>query len=149
MVRLSAITLLALCLSACAEEEWDFAYYERAEFNNMTINEIEDFVRDIAKRWGLQVYEVPKKSLVRTNLKGSRGLFSMGVYVEGSDGPVFWIGNRGAAHILSLMMSYKMGFSPRCVDRLYEELKLGLEERFGLDFYPVDKSGQRIKEGGN
>lgn len=145
MLKSFAITLLALCLSACAEEEKDFAYYERAEFNNMTISEVEDFVRDIAKRWGLQVYEIPKKSLVRTNQKGSRGLFSMGVYVEGTNEPVFWIGNRGVAHILSLMMSYeKVGFSPACVDRLHKELKSGLKAQFGIDLQPVDKFGNYI-----
>lgn len=143
MIRIPAIALCAFCLGSCADESRDFAYYERAEFNNMDMNiaEVESFVRDTAKRWGLQVFEVPKIS--------TRGVFSMGAYVEGEEPKVvFWIGNDGAAHILSLMMGYEMGLSSACVDRLHEELKSGLESKLGIVLRPVDKFGRFIQENG-
>ena len=136
MTKLSIVVLCALCLGSCSEGR-DFAYHERAEFNNMKIGEIEDFVRETAERWGLIVYEVPKQSLMRGNYEGSRGLFSMGVGVEGSSGPVFWISNSAAAHVITLMMAHEMGLPSACVDRLHEELKSGLEKKFDIKLQPV------------
>ncbi len=105
----------------------------------MKIDEIENLVRDTAKRWGLQVFEVPKM--------GTRGVFSMGTYVEGEEPKaVFWIGNSGPAHILNLSMNYDMGLSPACVDRLHEELKSGLKTKFGIELQPMDKFGRFIQE---
>lgn len=146
MIRLSTAVLCAFCLGSC-DEHRDFAYHERAEFNNMMVGEIEDFVRYTAKRWDLVVDEASKKSLIRTNHSGAQGnLFSMVAYVQGSSGIVFVIGNSAVPHILSLSMSYEMGLAPACVNRLHEELKSGLKTKFDIDLRPVDKSGRIIQE---
>ena len=116
----------------------------------MKIGEIEDFVRETAKRWGLKVYEVPKESLIRGDwVGGSYNLFSIGAYVRESEGSVFWISNGNPAHVITLSMNYETGLLAACVDRLHEELKSGLEDKFDMEFQPVDKSGRVIQENGN
>ena len=114
------------------------------------IGEIKVFIRDIARRWELELDEIYDEQL---KLHGDvQNVFDMMAYVEGHEreGMVFWIGNFGGGdNLLSLSMGSGGGLPRICVDRLHEELKSGLEDRFGLDLYPVDKSGRRIKEGGN
>lgn len=154
MSRLLAVVACVACISACEGElegeSRDFAYHERAAFDPAMIGAIEVFIRDIAKRWELELHE---KSLEQLRLHGGvQNAFDMLAYVEGYErkGMVFWIGNFGGGdNLLSLSMGSGGGLPRICIDRLHEELKSGLEDRFGLDLYPVDKFGRRVEESGN
>ena len=121
-------------------------------FDPVLIGEVEVFIRDIASRWELELHEIPHEQL-KILYQDVPNPFDMMAYIEGDErkGMVFWISNAGGGgDLLRLSMDDYEGGLPRiCVDRLYEELKSGLEGRFGLDLYPVDKSGRRIEEGGN
>lgn len=156
MSRLLAIVFCAVCISACEvdlEVEYvEYVYRERAAFDPALIDEVEVFIRDIAKRWELELDEKSQESL-RFLHKDVENAFDMMAYIKGHErkGMVFWIGNLGGkGNLLSLSMDHYEGGLPRiCVDRLHEELKSGLENRFGLELYPLDKSGRKIKEGEN
>ena len=153
MFRLLAVIFCTVCLSACegeSEGEFrEFAYHERAAFDPALIGEVEVFVRDIARRWELELHEISREQLGLH--RDVQNAFDMMAYVEGHEreGMVFWIGNFGGDDLLSFAMGSGGGLPRICVDRLHEELKSGLEGRFGLDLYPVDRSGRRIEEGGN
>ena len=61
MSRLLAVVFCAMCLGACEGESEggsrDFAYHERAAFDPALIGEVEVFIRDIARRWELELDE--------------------------------------------------------------------------------------------
>ena len=96
--------------------------------------EIESFVRDAVKRWGLMVYELPKPQTFRFGTSGPGGPFSMTTYVEGFAASVFLIK-------ICLTRSDEVGLPPACVHRLHEELKTGLKDKFHLNLQPVKPDG--------
>ena len=157
MSKLLAVVFCAAGLGACGEESEDraiyipFVYAERAAFDPALIGEVEVFIRDIASRWELELHEIPHEQLKMLH-RDVPNPFNMMAYVEGPRHKkmIFWINNfGGGGDLLSLSMGGGGGLPRICVDRLHEELKSGLESRFGLDLYPVDKSGRRIEESGN
>ena len=152
MARLPAVVFCAVCLSACeGGESRDFAHYERAEFDPALIEEVKVFIRDIARRWEFELNEFHNEQS-KWHGEEVQNVFDMLAYLEGFEprGIVFGIGNFGMGEdTLSLTMDYGAGLPRICVDRLYGELKSGLEGRFGLDLYPADEFHRRAEESEN
>lgn len=137
MVLRTATLLLALNLLACDSSSYQepYALYN-APFDPQveTIDEVVRFIYEVADKWNLETEQEDRGSA--KFLTFGQDAFKVLLVLEGDK--VISIGNLGFGTTLSLMvMDY--GHLPVAeLDRLTEEVKGGLEERFGLEFCTKD-----------
>ena len=137
--------LLALSLLACDSSSYKepYALYN-APFDPQveTIDEVVRFIYEIADKWNLETEQKDRGSAKFLTF----GQDAFHIFLILDDDTTISIGNMGFGTALSLMvMDY--GHMPIAeLDRLTEEVKGGLEERFGLEFCAKDPYDSSICE---
>ena len=132
ILTLSLVLSLLACESSYTEP---YALY-RAPFDPQveTIDEVVRFIYEVADRWNLETEQEDRGSA--KFLTSGQDAFYILLLIK--DDGVISIGNMGFGAKLSLMVIDYEHLPIAELDRLTEEVKSGLEGRFGLEFCPVD-----------
>ena len=144
MVLRTVTLLLALSLLACESSYKEpYALYD-APFDPQveTIDEIVRFVYEVADKWNLET-EQDDRGGAKFLSKGQDAFYIL-LLIE--DDGVISIGNMGPGIILSMMVVDYGHLPVADLERLTEELKGGLEARFGLEFCSKDPYDSSICE---
>ncbi len=125
-----------LCIFfSCSSYQEPHAHYN-APFDPQveTIDGVVRFIYDIADKWNLEPEQEDRGSA--KFLSSGVDAFNIFLHIEGD--VIILIGNIGSGTRLSLMV-FDDGHLPVVeLDRLTEEIKGGLEKRFGLEFCAQD-----------
>lgn len=99
------------------------------------VDEVEVYIRDTAKRWNLNLEEKDREE-ARLHTNGKEAFSILAYLGEGLNGPVFWIANIGAGDRIFLLLNESTGMALADLERLDQELKSGLEEKFDIKLQP-------------
>ena len=137
--------MLALSLIACDSSSYKepYALYD-APFDPQveTIDEIVRFVYEVADKWNLETAQKSRGSA--KFLSSGQHAFEIFLLLEGD--VIILVGNAGPGIILSMMVIDYGHLPVADLERLTEELKGGLEARFGLEFCSKDPYDSSICE---
>ena len=127
--------LLALSLLACGGYKEHYAAYE-APFDPQLekIDAVARFIHDIAGKWNLDAEESDREGMKFV----TSGMDAFDLSLERKGDMVMLVGNAAIGTKLYLRLYDSRHMTTEEVNRLAEEIKDGLERRFGLAFCPID-----------
>lgn len=132
VTRLLATVLAVLFLVSCEGESIKPAYNYRAPFDPVMVDDVEEFMKGLADRWELRLFEKSwKDSKILSDAKDE---FFNALFFK--DESILSITNAGVGTILTLYLFEHEDMSLSELQRLDEEVRAGLKGKFGIELLP-------------
>ncbi|MDP1932169.1 MAG: hypothetical protein Q8L60_12005 [Gammaproteobacteria bacterium] len=123
--------LAVLVVSACEESSGVSPTYSyRAEFNPADVDAVVQFVRSVAERRNIRVYEKDRRQM--SFLTQGKEAFFIAFYYN--DNAVLDISNVGVGEIITLGVFDHQEYSAQALYDVSEEITTGLNQQFGIQF---------------
>ena len=135
-IRLIGAVLTVLFVVSCDGELTKPTYQYRAPFNPAMVEDVEIFMRDVAKRWKLRLFEKDRKEMKVISLGKEAFLIALFLKSDPEDDWILDISNAGAGTILTLGLYEHEDMPLSELQRLDNEVRTGLKEKFGIELVP-------------
>ena len=133
---IAAAVLAVLFLVSCEGESTRPTYQYRASFDPSMVDGVEEFVKDVARRWELRLFEKSRKGS-KIITRGQEA-FYIALFLK-SDPKHNWIvsiTNAGFGTLLILHIYEHEDMPLAELQRLDGEVRRGLKEKFGIELLP-------------
>lgn len=122
--------LMLFCVTGCGESEVVKPVLKyQADFDPSDVDQVESFIKSVAKRWDLRVYEKDRKQM--SVLTQGEDAFFMALYLNSNS--ILDISNVGMGKVLTLGV-FDYGEMPlEELHALADEITSGLSQKFGIE----------------
>ena len=135
--------LAVLFLVSCEGESTSPTYSYQANFDPAMVDGVEEFMKDVAKRWELRLYEKSREGM--KVLTHGQEAFFIALFLK-SDPKNNWIldiSNLGVGIILTFALYEHEDMPLAELQRLDGEVRRGLKEKFGIELLPYTEPYDR------
>jgi hypothetical protein len=128
--------LMLFCVTACGEGEVVKPVLSyQANFDPSDVDQIESFIKSVAKRWDLRVYEKDRKQM--SVLTQGEDAFFIALYLNGNS--ILDISNVGMGKVLTMGVFDYDEMPLEKLHALAHEITAGLSQKFGIEFKQQSK----------
>ena len=136
-MKLFVSSLIFFCVISCSEEDYVKPTQQyQADFNTDNIDSIEEYIKSIAKRWNLRVFEKSHNEMKL--LTQGQDAFYIALYLN--ENAVLDISNVGVGTILTLETFDHGDLPPEKLSGLTDEIVQGLEQQIGIQLNKIEST---------
>ena len=135
--------LAVLFLVSCEGESTRPTYHYRAPFDPSMVDGVEEFMKDVARRWELRLFEKSREGMKYLTLGQEAFFIALFLKSDPKNNWILDISNAGAGTILSLALFEHEDMPLAELQRLDGEVRRGLKEKFGIELLPYTEPHDR------
>ena len=140
---LVAAILAVLFLVSCEGESTSPTYQYRTAFDPAMVDGVEEFMKDVAKRWELRLFEDNRKGMKFLTQGQEAFYIALFLKLDPKNNWILSMTNGGAGTILILHLYEHEDMPLAELQRLDEEVRFGLKEKFGIELLPYTEPYDR------